>query len=104
MSFRERFGAVEVDRWLARSAIIAVTVRHMSTRIVFNPAVLGDKPCIKRTRISVEMILEWVASGASHDDIVKPYPELTAENVEEAIDFAGQSFSNETITTSEIPT
>ena len=45
----------------------------MFTRIVSNPAILGGKPYIKGTRISVEMILEWVASGASRDDIVKSY-------------------------------
>jgi uncharacterized protein (DUF433 family) len=37
----------------------------MFTRIVSNLAILGGKPCIKGTRISVEMILEWVASGAA---------------------------------------
>ena len=46
----------------------------MFTRIVSNPAILAGKPCIKGTRISVEMILEWVASGASRNDIVNSYP------------------------------
>jgi uncharacterized protein (DUF433 family) len=74
----------------------------MFTRIACDPAILGGKPCIKGTRISVEMILEWVASGASRDDIVKSYPQLTAEDVEEALHFAARSLSNETIMTAEI--
>jgi uncharacterized protein (DUF433 family) len=74
----------------------------MFTRIVTDPATLGGKPCIKGTRISVKMILEWVASGASRDEIVKSYPQLTAEDVEEALNFAAQSLSNETIMTAEI--
>lgn len=74
----------------------------MFTRIVSDPAILAGKPCVKGTRISVEMILEWVASGASRDDIVKSYPQLTAEDVEEALRFAAQSLSNETITIAEI--
>jgi uncharacterized protein (DUF433 family) len=74
----------------------------MLTRIISDPAIFGGKPCVKGTRISVEMILEWVASGASRDDIVKSYPQLTAEDVEEAIKFAAQSLSNETIMTAEI--
>ena len=74
----------------------------MFTRIVSDPAILGGKPCVKGTRISVEMILEWVASGASRDDIVKSYPQLTADDVEEALNFAAQSLSNETIITAEI--
>jgi uncharacterized protein (DUF433 family) len=63
----------------------------MFIRIVSDPPILGGKPCIKGTRISVEMILEWVASGGSRDDIVKSYLQLTAEDVEEAINFAAQS-------------
>ena len=74
----------------------------MFTRIVSDPAILGGKPCIKGTRISVEMILEWVASGASRDEILKSYPQLAAEDVEEALNFAAQSLSNETIMTAEI--
>lgn len=60
----------------------------MFTRIVFAPAILGGKPCIKGTRISVEMILEWVASGASRDDIMMSYPQLMADDVDEAIRYA----------------
>lgn len=75
----------------------------MFTRIVSDPAILGGKPCIKGTRISVEMILEWVASGASRDDIVRSYPHLTSEDVEEALNYAARSLSNETIMTAEIP-
>ena len=74
----------------------------MFSRLVFDPAILGGKACIKGTRISVEMILEWVASGASRDDIVKSYPQLTPEDVEETLNFAAQSLSNETIMTAEI--
>ena len=63
----------------------------MFTRIVSDPAILAGKPCIKGTRISVEMVLEWVSSGASRDDIVKSYPQLTAEDVEESLSFAPES-------------
>jgi len=75
---------------------------HVFTRIVSDPAILAGKPCIKGTRISVEMVLEWVASGASRDDVVKSYPQLPAEDVEEALHFAAQSLSNLTIMTAEI--
>jgi len=74
----------------------------MFTHIVSDPAILGGKPCVKDTRISIEMILEWVTSGASRDDIAKSYPQLTADDVEESLNFAAQSLSNETIMTAEI--
>ncbi len=44
--------------------------------ITFNPEILNGKPIIKGTRISVEFIMELIASGASVDDIVKEYPHL----------------------------
>ncbi|MFM9948915.1 MAG: DUF433 domain-containing protein [Saprospiraceae bacterium] len=48
----------------------------------------GGKPIIKGTRISVDFILELVASGASVGDIVRTYPHLTLEGVKEAIQYA----------------
>ena len=74
----------------------------MFTRIVADPAILGGKPCVKGTRISVEFILELVASGAHRDDIVRSYPQLTHEDVEEALHYAAESLGNETIVTAEI--
>jgi uncharacterized protein (DUF433 family) len=65
------------------------------TQIVSNPEILGGKPCIKGTRISVEFILELVASGGSVDDIVKAYPHLTKEGVQQAILYAAQFSKNE---------
>src|SRR5690348_524397 len=57
----------------------------MFDRIVSEPAILSGKPCIKGTRISVEFILELVASGASAADIVRTYPQLTIEDVDQAV-------------------
>ena len=65
------------------------------TRIEANPEILGGKPCIKGTRISVELILELVASGGSIEEIVKAYPHLTAAGVQEAILYAAQFSKNE---------
>jgi uncharacterized protein (DUF433 family) len=67
----------------------------MFSRIVCNPAVLGGKPCIKGTRISVEFILELIASGASRDDVLGAYPHLTAEDVGEALSYASHFLENE---------
>lgn len=53
-------------------------------------AILGGKPCIRGTRLSVEFLLELAASGASRDDIVHACPRLTREDVEAAFQYAGQ--------------
>lgn len=74
----------------------------MFARIVSNPAILGGKPVIKGTRISVELILEWMASGASRDEIVARHPHLSAEDVEQALAFAASSFKNDVLLTAEV--
>lgn len=55
--------------------------------ITTNPKILGGKPIIKDTRISVEFILELLASGAALKDIVEAYPHLSEEAVKEVMVF-----------------
>ena len=63
--------------------------------IVVNPDVLVGKPIIKGTRISVELLLDWFASGWSYDDILQAYPHLTREQVQAAMAFAAEFFKEE---------
>jgi uncharacterized protein (DUF433 family) len=65
----------------------------MFERIVSNPAILSGKPCIKGTRISVEFILELLASDGPIAEIVRKYPQLSPEDVEEAVRYAASSQS-----------
>lgn len=74
----------------------------MFERIVSDPGILGGKPCIKGTRISVEFILDLVASGGSRDDILKAYPHLTPEDVEQAVRYAAESLRSDAVLTSEV--
>ena len=74
----------------------------MLSRIVSNPAILGGKPCIKGSRISVEFILELFASGATQDDIIKAYPHLTSEDIEESLRYAARFLKNEVIVSAEV--
>lgn len=69
----------------------------MFERIVTRPEVLGGKPCIRGTRISVDFLLDLFASGASRDDILKAYPHLQPEDIEEAMRFAASSMTNDLI-------
>jgi uncharacterized protein (DUF433 family) len=74
----------------------------MFNQIVSNPEILHGKPCIRGTRISVEFILELMASGATRDDILRSYPQVTAEGVEEAIRYASQFLENEVVISAEV--
>ena len=67
----------------------------MFNHIAYSPDILNGKPHIVGTRLSIEFILELVASGATKDDMLKAYPQLTAEAIEEALRYAAQSVKNE---------
>jgi uncharacterized protein (DUF433 family) len=58
-------------------------------RVVSNSSILAGKPRIKGTRISVEFILELVASEASREDIVKARPHASPSDTARAPDCAG---------------
>ena len=74
----------------------------MFDRITSDLKVLGGKPIIRGTRISVAMILEWVASGASLSDVVRKHPHLTEDDVGQALAYAAASVRNEVLLTAEI--
>jgi uncharacterized protein (DUF433 family) len=70
--------------------------------ITSDPAILGGKPIVKGTRISVEFILELFASGATLQDVLRAYPQLTAAAVEDALRYAARSLKNEIVLTAEV--
>lgn len=74
----------------------------MFERILSDPSILSGKPCIKGTRISIEFILELIASGATFDDILKNYPHLKYEDLEEALRYAARFLNNEVVMTAEV--
>ncbi|MCC6299539.1 MAG: DUF433 domain-containing protein [Anaerolineales bacterium] len=67
----------------------------MYTHIAYHPDILNGKPHIAGTRLSIEFVLELFASGATKEDVLKSYPQLTAQAVEEALKYAAQSVKNE---------
>lgn len=71
--------------------------------IVSNPGVLGGKPCIKGTRISVEFVLELLASGATPQDILKAYPHVPAEGLAAALRYAAKALKNEVVWDVKVP-
>ena len=74
----------------------------MFAHITSDPEILGGKPCIKGTRISVELILELFASGATHQDVLNAYPHLTTEGITEALRYAARFLKNESILVAEV--
>jgi uncharacterized protein (DUF433 family) len=66
-------------------------------RIVLNPEILGGKPTIEGTRLSVDHILGLLADGMSQQKIVDSYPELAIDDVRSAIQYAAEAIHNDVI-------
>ena len=50
--------------------------------------VMGGKPVIRDTRITVEIVLDWLAAGWSEREIFENYPRLTPEALKAVFAFA----------------
>lgn len=57
-------------------------------RITFDPNVMGGKPCIRGMRVTVGMIVGLIASGHDKAEIIKLYPYLEAEDIDDAMAYA----------------
>ena len=57
-------------------------------RIVIDPEVCSGKPVVEGTRIMVRNVLGIVAGGGAMKEVIETYPELTAEDVAAALEFA----------------
>jgi len=62
-----------------------------------NPGILGGKPVIRGTRISVELILEYFADGCSMADVLEAYPHINETQVRAALTFAHDMVAEERV-------
>ena len=63
------------------------TVKKL-TRVTFNPAVMGGKPCIRGLRVTVGTIVGLIATGHSKEEILHAYPYLEEDDIHEALSYA----------------
>ncbi|HEX4075825.1 MAG TPA: DUF433 domain-containing protein [Candidatus Acidoferrales bacterium] len=49
--------------------------------ITIEPGKRGGKPCIRGLRVTVYDVLEYLAGGMSHADVLKELPFLTEEDI-----------------------
>ncbi len=69
----------------------------MLERITYDPNILGGKPIIKGTHISVQFILELLGAEMSIDEILTEYPHLQREDILAALDYEAKTIANEEI-------
>ena len=60
----------------------------MESHIVIDPAVCNGRPVVRGTRITVQTVMEFLATGDSVDDILEAYPSLNREQVLACIEWA----------------
>jgi uncharacterized protein (DUF433 family) len=56
--------------------------------ITFEPGKRGGKPCIRGMRITVNDILEWLASGMTIPEILADYDELVENDIYATLSYA----------------
>lgn len=62
----------------------------LPARITNDPAVCHGKPCIRGLRYPVEMLLEFLSSGMTVDEILTDYEDLEADDLRAALAFAAR--------------
>jgi uncharacterized protein (DUF433 family) len=60
----------------------------LTDRIVVDSKILTGKPVVRGTRISVELVVELLAAGWTHAQILASYPHLTEEDIRSCLAYA----------------
>lgn len=63
---------------------------ELLNRVAVDPKVCGGKPCIRGTRIYVEIVLDALAEGLSPEEILDHYPSLQVEDIRAAAAYAAE--------------
>lgn len=64
--------------------------RSSESWILSDPSLLGGKPHIRGTEVTVAMVLELMLAGHTVDEVLSEEPLLTREAVEEAIRYSSR--------------
>jgi uncharacterized protein (DUF433 family) len=60
-------------------------------RISIDPNVCFGKPCIRGTRIWVSLILDYLASGMTEQEVLSEYPQLSHEDILAALAYGAEA-------------
>jgi len=78
-----------------------IRIARKHPRITINPAVMVGKPCIKGTRIPVDLILRKLAADRSPEDLLEGYLSLDQEDIWAAVDFAADIVADRDVVVAE---
>ena len=57
-------------------------------RITINPARMNGQPCIRNMRITVRRVVNLLAVYSNREDLLRDYPELEADDIQQALLYA----------------
>jgi len=60
----------------------------MFDRITFDPKIMGGRACIRGMRITVALIVNQIANGATVEELLEQYPSLERADIEQALKYA----------------
>ena len=69
----------------------------LTDRIVVDPKTLTGKPVVRGTRISVELVVELLATGWNHEQILASYPHLSEEDIRACLAYASELLREEKV-------
>jgi uncharacterized protein (DUF433 family) len=58
--------------------------------ITIEPGKRSGKPCIRGTRMTVTDVLEYLAGGMTHEELLAEFPDLTEEDIRACLAFAAE--------------
>ena len=71
--------------------------RPYQERISASPKILGGKPVIRGTRISVSLVLEELAHNPDINELLAAHPDLTREDVQACLAYAKAMVTGEEV-------
>jgi uncharacterized protein (DUF433 family) len=66
-------------------------------RIIVDPGILVGKPVVKGTRISVEFVIDLLARGWTHEQILREYGHLTSDDIQACLAYAREILQSERV-------
>jgi len=75
----------------------AMTMLDWRDHISSDPAIMVGKPCIKGTRIPVDLILEELAHGREAGDLLEAYPKIKEADIKACLQFAAEYLRDITV-------
>ena len=63
-------------------------------RITFDPEQCGRWPCIRHYRIRVKDVLDMLAGGATHEEVLADFPSLEPADILACLEYAAEQVNH----------